>query len=209
MASRGRPRSFDRTQALERAMQLFWERGYEATSIGDLTTAMGIHAPSLYAAFGGKDALFREAVEHYESVEGEATRHAFAKSTARAAVEAMLSNNADAYTDLRTPSGCMVVLADTTGPSLEGEVGAFLSRQRSEGIEELQRRLQQGVDEGDLPPDADTAALARFYTAVLHGMAVQARDGATRHALQHIIDCAMAAWEALCGSRAGHGARPL
>lgn len=195
MRPRGRPRGFDRTEALRRAMEVFWARGYERASVGDLTAAMGIHSPSLYAAFGCKAALFREAVDLYDSVEGEATRSAFQQPTARAAVEAMLCNNADAYTDPATPTGCMIVLADTTGPAGTDNVGALLAERRREGLEALQGRLEQGVADGDLPRGADTVGLAAFYTAVLQGLAVQARDGASRDTLQPIIDCAVSAWE--------------
>jgi AcrR family transcriptional regulator len=122
MATRGRPRSFDREEALRRAMELFWQRGYESTSIADPTDVMGIHSPSPYAAFGSKEALFREAVELYDAREGEVTRRAFAEPTARAAVEAMLRGNADTFADPATPTGCMVVLGSIAVPDEAGGV---------------------------------------------------------------------------------------
>lgn len=200
MGTRGRPRSFDRTEALRRAMELFWEHGYEATSIADLAAAMGIHSPSLYAAFGSKEQLFREALDLYDDLEGEATRRGLSQPTARAAVEAVLANNADSYTDPSTPTGCMVVLGGTVDAGDAEGPGALLSDRRRMDIQALQCRLDKAVVDGDLPAGVDTGALAAFYTAVLHGLAIQARDGATRDELHRVIDCAMAAWEAITGT---------
>ncbi|KYF50023.1 TetR family transcriptional regulator [Sorangium cellulosum] len=203
MAGRGRPRSFDRAAALRRAMEVFWERGYEGTSLSDLTAAMGISSPSLYAAFGCKEALFREAVALYTEVEGAAASRAMgAQPTARGAVEAMLRSNAEAYVCPGKPSGCMIVLAATLGtPESEG-VRSYLAEVRRSAQGELQRRLERGVAEGDVPAGTDTAALAAFYTTVLNGLSLQARDGASREALQAIVDCAMAAWDVLARPRA-------
>ena len=122
MASRGRPRSFDRAAALRQAMAVFWQRGYEGTSLGDLTAAMGINRPSLYAAFGCKEALFHEAVALYDAVEGGATARALQdEPTARAAVEAMLCDNAEAYAAPDKPPGCMIVLGAMLGtPECQG-----------------------------------------------------------------------------------------
>ncbi|WP_437927199.1 TetR/AcrR family transcriptional regulator [Sorangium sp. So ce291] len=203
MVGRGRPRSFDRAAALRRAMEVFWERGYEGTSLSDLTTAMGINSPSLYAAFGCKEALFREAVSLYNEVEGAAVARAVRDApTARRAVEAMLRGNAEAYVSPGKPSGCMIVLAATLGTQESEAVRCHLAEVRRGALVELQRRLDRGVAEGDLPAGTDTAALAAFYTTVLQGLSIQARDGASREALLAIVDCAMAAWDALARPRA-------
>jgi AcrR family transcriptional regulator len=198
MAGRGRPRAFDRDAALRKAMEVFWARGYEGTAISDLTRAMGISSPSLYACFGCKEALFREAVELYGRVEGRATARALTEQpTARAAVEAMLRGNAETYANPRKPPGCMIVLSAMSGSPDSDEVRAFLSRTRTEAQEKLRQRLERGVAEGDLPKGADTAAIAAFYTTVLNGLSIQARDGASRKTLRGIVDAAMAAWDGL------------
>ncbi|GGT36203.1 TetR/AcrR family transcriptional regulator [Streptomyces purpureus] len=198
MAGRGRPRKFDRTTALERAMEVFWQHGYESTSMTDLTTAMGINSPSLYAAFGSKEELFRESVALYDATEGAPSSRALTDApTARAAVEALLRANARAYTESGRPSGCMIVLAATNCSDANAPVQDYLAQWRRNGLQELTRRLDQGVRDGDLTEGADTAAVAAFYTTVVQGMSVQARDGATRADLERIAERAMAAWDAV------------
>ncbi|PXX54030.1 TetR family transcriptional regulator [Nocardia tenerifensis] len=195
MAERGRPRAFDRTEALHRAMEVFWEHGYEGSSMSDLTTAMGINSPSLYAAFGGKAALFREAVELYGQTYGGYTARALREEpTARAAIEAMLRDNATAYTVEDKPHGCMVVLAGSTYTTRSESIRDLLVEKRRETTEDIRRRLDRGVTEGDLPGSVDTGALAYFYTTVLYGLSIQARDGASLAELTQSIDCALAAW---------------
>ncbi|MBF6482277.1 TetR/AcrR family transcriptional regulator, partial [Nocardia cyriacigeorgica] len=133
MAERGRPRAFDRDVALRRAMEVFWEHGYEGASMTDLTSAMGINSPSLYAAFGGKEALFREAIELYGRTEGGLTARALREEpTARAAIEAMLRDNAVAYTAPDKPHGCMVVLAGSTYTTRTESVREFLIDMRKQ-----------------------------------------------------------------------------
>ncbi|AFU03869.1 TetR/AcrR family transcriptional regulator [Nocardia brasiliensis] len=197
MAERGRPRAFDRTDALRRAMEVFWEHGYEGASMNDLTTAMGINSPSLYAAFGCKEALFREAIDLYGQTEGGYTERALREEpTARAAIEAMLRDNAIAYTVEDKPHGCMIVLAGSTYTTRNESIRDFLVEKRSGTTEDIRKRLDRGVTEGDLPADTDTAALANFYTTVLYGLSIQARDGVPLKSLTLAIDCAMAAWPA-------------
>ncbi|WP_280391496.1 TetR/AcrR family transcriptional regulator [Nocardia brasiliensis] len=197
MAERGRPRAFDRTDALRRAMEVFWEHGYEGASMNDLTTAMGINSPSLYAAFGCKEALFREAIDLYGQTEGGYTERALREEpTARAAIEAMLRDNAIAYTVEDKPHGCMIVLAGSTYTTRNESIRDFLVEKRRGTTGDIRKRLDRGVAEGDLAADTDTAALANFYTTVLYGLSIQARDGVPLKNLTLAIDCAMAAWPA-------------
>ncbi|MDA3626509.1 TetR/AcrR family transcriptional regulator [Saccharopolyspora sp. WRP15-2] len=197
----GRPRSFDREAALQAAMLLFWERGYEATALSDLTRAMGISSPSLYAAFGSKEALFREAIALYNSAEEAVGEHSLQKHpTARQAIEAMLRDNADAYVDPSTPRGCMVVLSATNcGPDNQ-RVQEFLAECRESDYRAVHSRLERAVAEGDVPAGADIAAIASFYLTVLQGLSIQARDGCSRETAHAIIDCAMVAWPGLVGA---------
>lgn len=201
MAERGRPRGFDREQVLRRAMEVFWEHGYEGASLTELTTAMGINAPSLYAAFGCKEALFREAVALYNRTEGISVYGALTASTAREAIAGLLRDAAGAYTGPGRPTGCMVVLAATTYTSKTVAVRDFLAEQRQRSTAELRARLDRGVADGELAPHTDTAALASYVSTVVYGMSLQARDGATREELIVVADAAMAGWEALVSGR--------
>lgn len=197
MAERGRPRSFDRDAALAQAMRVFWERGYEGTSLSDLTAAMGINAPSLYAAFGCKEQLFRDAVALYGEREGTATARALNEQpTARQAVEALLRGNVAVFTDPGKPAGCMIVLAAATCSPGNQNIRDFLAERRRHIAVSLRRRLQRAVKEGELPK-IDTGAIADYYTTVLQGLSIQARDGTSRAALNRVVDCAMAAWDNL------------
>lgn len=206
MAGRGRPRAFDRDAALLRAMRLFWERGYEATSLSDLTAVMGIRSPSLYAAFGSKEGLFREALALYGQTEGGTTERALAQeSTARAAIEEMLRGHAVAYTQPGKPPGCMVVLAAINCTEQNVGVQRLLAEGRRTVVESLRARLEQGVADGDLPPHVDTQALTSFYATVLHGLSIQARDGYSREELLRVVDTAMAAWDGMTAPPATGG----
>ncbi|WP_223774556.1 TetR/AcrR family transcriptional regulator [Streptomyces sp. 135] len=200
-AARGRPRSFDRTTALERAMAVFWEQGYEATSMTDLTSAMEIRSPSLYAAFGSKEKLFLEAVALYGATEGEFIARALAdEPTAREAVAAILRGNVRAYTDEAKPGGCMIVQAAANCSAENAPIQERLAQWREDGISSIARRVEQGILNGELPADTDTRAVASFYTAVLQGMSVQARDGATRSDLEKVAERAIAAWDVVTGA---------
>lgn len=191
--SRGRPRSFDRTTALERAILAFWEHGYEATSVSDLTRAMGIGAPSLYAAFGDKQALFAEVVAEYGTRYGSFTDRALAEEpTARAAVARTLREAAVEYTVPGRPHGCLVIHAATNCTS--PEVEESLRARRNANLAAFERRIEADIAAGELPADLDAAALARHTGAVIQGMSQQARDGASRQELAALAEIAMTIW---------------
>ncbi len=191
----GRPLSFDRDAALKQAMLLFWRYGYEATSLGQLTAAMGISPPSLYAAFGDKKRLFLEAVELYTSG-GPATAAGIIESaaTAREAVWTLLQGAAVGLTGIDTPAGCMLVSSATNCSAAAGDVQAALAGIRLGNEANLRAKIQRDIDVGLLPRDPDATALASLYMAVIQGMSTQARDGAGRPKLLAMAAAAMRAW---------------
>ncbi|HEY9235374.1 MULTISPECIES: TetR/AcrR family transcriptional regulator [Phenylobacterium] len=198
MAERGRPRSFDRDAALSRAMEVFWARGYEGASISDLTSAMGIGSPSLYAAFGSKEELFRQAVDLYGAVEGPEIWSAVeTAATAREAAEGFLTATARTFSRPDKPRGCMVVLSQLNATQASESVCRALRERRVDGQCALEAHFRRAVESGELPGRVDPAALAAFFVTVQQGMSVQARDGASEDALLKIARNAMAAWEPL------------
>ncbi|MFF7490198.1 TetR/AcrR family transcriptional regulator [Streptomyces luteogriseus] len=190
---RGRPRSFDRETALEKALLAFWEHGYEATSVSDLTRVMDIGAPSLYAAFGDKRSLFEEVVHVYGARYGSFADRALAEEpTARAAVERTLREAATAYTEPGHPHGCLVVHAAANCSNLEVEQS--LRDRRNANIAAFESRIRADVAAGVLPPATDAAALARHTGAMIQGMSQQARDGASREELEAVAEIALSIW---------------
>lgn len=191
--TRGRPRSFDRETALEKAILAFWERGYEATSVSDLTRAMDIGAPSLYAAFGDKRSLFEEVVRVYSSRYAAFADHALADApTSRDAVERTLREAAGAYTEPDRPHGCLIAHAaiNCTTP----EVATSLRDRRNATIAAFESRIEEDIAAGALPARTDAGALARHTGAMIQGMSQQARDGASREELEALVEIAMAIW---------------
>ena len=197
MAQRGRPRSFDREEALLQAMRVFWARGYEGATLAELQRAMGgLTAPSLYAAFGSKERLFREAVELYSRTLGVPMMQALAEEpSARASIEALLRAAVQAFCKPGAPRGCMLVLAAINSTPANRSVQDYLRGLRARRQRVIQQRLRRGVAAGELPAHLDLGALASFYTTVVDGLAIQARDGASRKALEFAVRCAMAAWD--------------
>jgi AcrR family transcriptional regulator len=203
LAERGRPRSFDRKQALHRAMLLFWEKGFQATSMSELTAAMGINAPSLYAAFGSKDALYREAMALYEEGDGvELSRQIAQAPSAKAAIAAYLMRSAALFTRPGKPAGCMVVLSVVHGAGTSLQTGDALRDARAEAQAMIEARLRRGIEAGELPANCDPPAIASFYVTVQQGMSIRARDGATLPELEAIARAAMAAWDGLTQANA-------
>lgn len=202
MTERGRPRNFDRKIALRRAMELFWTKGYDGTSMSDLIAAMDINSPSIYAAFGSKEKLFLETVALYRATEGGRIWSAMMTApSARAAIEAMLRVSAEEFTRTRKPRGCLVVLGALHADDENKTVHRELQAHRAENVTLLLTRLKRGVAEGELPNDANLRAIATFYITVQQGMSIQARDGASRKALLAVATCAMAAWNGLVSTR--------
>lgn len=193
--ARGRPRAFDKTQALKAALALFWRHGYEGTSIADLTKAMKINAPSLYAAFGSKEQLYREVLDLYLATNGAPVAHALSKpGAARSAVAEMLTAAARQFSRPGMPKGCLVA----NGALRCAEENRMATKEtatiRRLSQNALRQRLERAVADGELAPRTDTAALAAFYASVVQGMSVQAVDGATREQLLMLAEYAMAAW---------------
>jgi AcrR family transcriptional regulator len=190
----GRPRSFDTEAAVEAAMQVFWRKGYEGTSLSDLTAAMGINPPSLYAAFGSKEALFRRAMDRYENGPGGYTPKALQAPTARDVAEQLLAGAVALHGTTRNPKGCLGVQGALACGDTASAVQADLSGRRVIVERLVRERFERAKVDGDLPAGADPAALARYLRAVICGMAVQSADGATRADLQNTADMAMRAW---------------
>jgi len=202
MAERGRPRSFDRQKALQSAMEVFWDRGFQAASMSDLTEAMGINPPSLYAAFGSKEELYREAIAHYTATESDEIVAPMQQApTARAAVEGYLMASAKTFTRPGHPPGCMVVLAAVNAVGVSEETSHILREMRLGNIAMIEARLRRAIAEGELPATIEPHAIASYYVTVQQGMSIQARDGASRALLEAIVRGAMAAWDGLVEAR--------
>jgi AcrR family transcriptional regulator len=205
--ARGRPRSFDRDQALDRAMDVFWKKGFEGASLADLTKAMGLNPPSHYAAFGDKEGLFIEAVRrYYANVQEQCS--GCGDASARQYIEGFLTELAKIFTDAGHPRGCLAVMAMTTALESSPRMQAFLAEKRAAAKARMRARLQQGVDKGELPRGTDVGALTNFYSAVISGMSLQARDGASRKALLATVEAAMRAWPETLVKRAREAASP-
>src|SRR5690348_6801543 len=178
MSTRGRPRSFDRDAALRAAMKCFWKLGYEGASMAELTAAMGINSPSLYAAVGSKEDLFRAAVQLYLDTEDRETQKVLeAQPDAHAAIDAMLRHAACSLARPGYPHGCLLILGDSNASGDGDAVRQFLAQRRRDIQAGLERRLRQGIADGDLPAEADVKAMAAFYMTVLQGLSLRARDG--------------------------------
>jgi AcrR family transcriptional regulator len=193
-APRGRPRAFNPDAALDRAMHVFWAKGYEGASLSDLTRAMRINRPSLYAAFGNKEQLFRKVLDRYASGPLAYFDKALKAPKARDVVEQILFGAARMANDPRLPAGCLMVQGALACGDSAGSVRKETAARRAASEIALRRRLQRAKREGDLPRNANPAELARYVMTVLQGMAVQGADGASPDQLRRIAQVALRVW---------------
>jgi AcrR family transcriptional regulator len=201
MSKRGRPRAFDRDEALRAAMEVFWEKGYEGASLEELQSAMGaISPPSFYAAFGSKERLFFEVVDRFNKTIGSRTIEALeGRPTAREGVEAMLREAVDVFCGQDTPPGCPVILGGVNCTPASKVVQDKLRLHRLQIPEVFRKRLERGIAERDLPEGVNLTPLVSFYAIFYLGLPMRARDGASRDELLAGVSAAMAAWDRLIG----------
>ena len=189
---RGRPRAFDPDAAADRAMHVFWAKGYEGASLSDLTQAMRINRPSLYAAFGNKEQLFRKVLDRYMNGPLAYFGKALGAAKARDVVEQIFLGVANMASDPRAPAGCLLVQGALACG--DASVRKQAAARRTAADVALRRRFQRAKREGDLPSNADPGELAHYVMTVLHGMAVQGADGASSDQLRRVAQVALRAW---------------
>jgi AcrR family transcriptional regulator len=191
-----RPRIFDEAQTLDRAMEVFWQHGYEGASMAELTRAMGLNSPSIYAAFGSKRGLFDAVLERYRGRRAVNREYVLGGKTAREVAERMLFDTIGWLVDPKEPRGCLLVQAGLSAGVNHGDVPRVLAEQRQSTRKALQERFARAQAEGDLPADTDPAALARYLHMVALGLAVQAQDGMSRAQLKASAERALLGWPA-------------
>ena len=194
LAPKGRPREFCVDEALAAALRVFWSKGYEGTSLSDLTEAMGITRPSLYAAFGNKEALFRKALDLYEREKLAYVQQALDAPTARAVAERLLRGALEAQCSASEPKGCLRVISSVAcGTEAESVREEVIERRKSSSRAMLER-FERAEAEGELPANMDAEGLASYLSALLQGLSIQAGGGASREELEHLIETSMAVW---------------
>jgi AcrR family transcriptional regulator len=190
-AKLGRPRAFSEEAALDAAMRVFWEKGYEGASLTDLTEAMGINRPSLYATFGGKEALFLRAMEQYANGPACYLRAALEEPTAYAVIEALLRGSVKLLADPRNPRGCLSVQGGIACSTAAEPIRQALIVWRKKGEAEIVKRFKHARAEGDLPVELDPHDLARYVATVLNGLGIQAANGATKAEMTRVVEMAL------------------
>jgi AcrR family transcriptional regulator len=189
----GRPRTFNIDIVLEQALLVFWRKGYLGTSLTDLTEATGLNRPSLYAAFGNKETLFRKALDRYSDRKTAYLRDALEEPTARRAIERMMQGGVDLVTNPGNPSSCLAVQSLLACADPDDPLHQELAERRAASELAIRVRFERAISEGDLPPDADPAALARFVVTVNFGLSVQAASGTSRTELLKVVQIALQA----------------
>lgn len=204
---RGRPRSFDKADALDTALKLFWRHGYEGTSVAMLAEAIGVNVPSLYAAFGNKQSLFLECIGRYSELNGKMYHDSLAKKTAREVARGILEGEVELVTRRGTPDGCLMVQgALATSPESES-IRKMMADMRAMAETWMAERFRRAIDEGDLPSDVDPAALAGYLMTLNSGLAVQAKSGVKKRRLLEVVDIAMQTWPFANGRASGAASR--
>ncbi len=191
---RGRPRTFDIDDAVEKAMHLFWKKGYHGTTIPDLSDALGINRPSLYAAFGDKEGLFRASLDRYRSDPASYVNRALAMPTAREAFQSLLYGVVDLLTDKKNPGGCLFVCGGLAGGEASAPILEEMKRRRLEGEADIRVRFERAVVDGDLPQGTDFRALAKFAATQMWGLSVQGMNGSTKKELLAVAEIAIRAF---------------
>jgi len=191
MAARGRPREFGLDEALDKAIEVFWRQGYEGTTLDDLTGAMDISRPSLYSAFGNKEATFRRAVERYAVVDMAYVMDALAEPTAYAVAAHYLRANVEAITTPGKPAGCLSIQGGLSGSVEDQRIVDFLNESRAGGEARFVERFREAIEAGDLPDTEDPEELAKYLSVVTAGLSVQAASGASRKALSRAAERAL------------------
>lgn len=200
----GRPREFDREAALRKAKLVFWQRGYEGTSISDLVETLGIASARIYAAFGSKEDLFRETIALYLAEEGAFADKAMLEPNTRLAIGQLLINAVETYTKENLPHGCMVVLSLTNYTRDNENIMTWLTHYRQARTAAIIERINQGIQSGDITIKTDIQAIGDYFATLLHGISIQARDGVSRERLLHMVEVAMSTFDVFITSSSSH-----
>ena len=194
---RGRPRAFDIDDAVEKAMHLFWKKGYYGTTIPDLTEAIGINRPSLYAAFGDKEGLFKLALDRYRKDPASYVNRALAKPSAREAFQSLMYGVVDLLTDKKNPGGCLFVCGALAGGEASASILDEMKKRRIEGEADIRKRFERAMAEGDLSPTANARSLAKFAATQMWGLSILAMNGSTKKELLAVAELAIRAFPSI------------
>lgn len=193
-ASKGRPREFDLDQALAAALRVFWSKGYEGASLTDLTEAMGITRPSLYAAFGNKEALFCKTLDLYEREKLCYIGRALEAPTARGVAEALLRGALERQRDTSDPRGCMGVINSVACGAEAESIRSEVLKRSDSARRAIIARFERARAEGDLPTHADPEGLTSYLFALVQGIALQGGSGASCADLERLVQTSLTMW---------------